>query len=133
LTIRFVVIAGKYRRGRAISPSLGNPQSQVSHPNQVIGRNRQGEVPGKLLGASVTGFPQCSDGFDSAEDLLNAFPDLPADLVPRMTVGAAINSGSPVCVVLSHMGRGTHAAQGGHESFRIVMQTNLIDRCGVFY
>ena len=35
------------------APRLGSTQTQVSHSNQVIGRNRQGKVPRDLLGASV--------------------------------------------------------------------------------
>jgi hypothetical protein len=49
-------IVGNIAMEGQVLPSSGSPHPQVSHADQIISRNSQGEVSGELLGASLAGF-----------------------------------------------------------------------------
>lgn len=61
-----------------------------------------------------------TDRLDPAEDVLDELPDLPADLIPGMMRGTAIDGGAPVRIVLGYMERSIQASQSCHESLGIV-------------
>jgi hypothetical protein len=63
-----------------------------------------GSEPVDLLGASVSGISEGTDDLDPVEDLYDAFPDFPADLVSLAVRGAIVDGGALVCIILSYMG-----------------------------
>ena len=72
---------------------LGRRGHQIAHPDQVVGRQREGEHPSNPLQAAVAGLAQAADGLEPTEDLLDAFAFLLTNRIAGMTSGARIDNG----------------------------------------
>src|SRR3990172_8457547 len=91
--------------------SLSRAQSKVSHPDQIVRRRSETEVPGDFLRSDVSRLPEDPHRFHPPEDLFHTFSDLLADAVVRMTGGATIDRRSSVRRVLRDVRSGLHPSQ----------------------
>ena len=66
-------------------------QRQIAHPDQIVGRQREGEHPSDPSDSAVARLAQASDGLEPAEDFFDAFAFLLADHIAGMTSGALID------------------------------------------
>jgi len=69
----------------------GSSEGQVAPCNQVVGGQREAEHPNDPRHAAVAGLSHASDGFEPAEDLLDAFTFALADQIARMMSGQLID------------------------------------------
>jgi len=69
----------------------GSSQGQVAQPNQVVGGQRKAEHPTDPRHSAIARLAQAGDGFEPAEDLLDALTLALADQIARMTSGALID------------------------------------------
>ena len=67
---------------------------QIAHPDQVVGRQREGEHPSNPLHTAMASLAQAADRLEPTEDLLDAFAFVLTNHIAGMTSGARIdNSG----------------------------------------
>src|SRR3970282_1942579 len=64
------------------SALLRSPQPQVSHPDQVVRRRHQRELPAHFPLSDVSRLAHPAGGLHPPEDLLDPFAQTQADLVP---------------------------------------------------
>src|SRR5271166_5059239 len=71
---------------------LGRDRRQIAYPDQVVGRQREGEHPADPSQTTVASLAQAANGLDPAEDLLNPFAFLLANQIARMTSRALVDN-----------------------------------------
>ena len=69
----------------------GSGEGQVAHSNQVVGGQREAEHPTDPRHAAMADLARASDGFEPAEDLLDAFTFALADQIAGMMSGQLID------------------------------------------
>lgn len=94
-------------------PSGRGLQGDVSHPDEIVGNQGEGEDAFHLLKPPELDLAHTADGFCPAEDLFDSFSDLLTDLVAGMP-GCPCVYGRAF-VFLRHMGGGLHDAHGGYK------------------
>src|SRR5260370_12364524 len=70
---------------------LGRRGRQIAHPDQVVGRQREGEYPSNPFQTAVASLAQAADRLDPTEDLLDSFALLLTNRIAGMTGGARID------------------------------------------
>ena len=70
---------------------LGRRPHQIAHPDQVVGRQREGEHPADPSQTAVTSLAQAAHGLEPTEDLLDPFALLLAYQIAAMTSRALID------------------------------------------
>src|SRR5690348_14586327 len=79
-------------------------RGQIPHPDQVVGRQRDGEHPAHLGETTMTSLAQPRDGLEPGVDLFDSFALLLTDSVARMAYGPHIdNAGRLACDVWRHL------------------------------
>src|SRR5579885_2272358 len=66
-------------------------RGQIAHSDQVVGGQGEGKHPAHPSDPAMTCLAQACDGFEPAEDLLNALAFLLTDHIARMARGAVID------------------------------------------
>src|SRR3990172_1949131 len=91
-----------FRTCRSWHPSalLRSPHPQVSHPDQVVRRRHQRELPAHLPLPDVSRLAHPAGGLHPPEDLLDPFAQTQADRVPGMARRTPVNGRFPVACVL---------------------------------
>src|SRR4030065_978927 len=86
-----------FRTCRSWRPSalLRSPQPQVSHPDQVVRRRHQRELPAHLPLSDVSRLAHPARGLHPSEDLLDSLSQTRADLAPGMARRTPANGGFP--------------------------------------
>src|SRR4030066_1351333 len=102
------------------SALLRSPQPQVSHPDQVVRRRHQRELPAHLPLSDVSRLAPPARGLHPAEDFLDPFAQTQADLITGMARRASVNGGFPVAGVLGHVRNHLHLAGRPDEGVVVV-------------
>src|SRR5436190_10120421 len=111
-------LRGKTRARRSNGRLASRRRLERPHPDQVVGRRREQELPVHPTAAAVTELAQPADRLHPAEDLFNPFPRALTDRVARMTCRARIERAT--VLLLRDVGRGLEGAQRLHEAVRVV-------------
>jgi len=96
-------------------PLLGSLRHEVSHPNQVVCRRREGAHPSKPVRSPELGLALQRHGLPPTEDFLHAFPL--ARRIAFVLRRPPVHRASPP---VRHMRSHLHAAQFFHEPFGVV-------------
>src|SRR6202521_6453026 len=83
-----------FRAHRALCGNLGGLRcelAKISHPDQVVGRSSEGELPSDLKQSAMFQLAHPRDIFQPAKTFFDAFPLSLADLISAMPCSAPID------------------------------------------